>query len=77
MVTKEEEAVVETIKRDPTPPPPPRVLKSVLKRQHEPDQEEVYSEVHETQGAYRGTRSRSRSVAPPRKKVRFSKVLER
>jgi hypothetical protein len=58
------------------PPTSPRVLKSALKRQHEPEPEleEVNSEVHETQGAYRGTRSRSRSVAPSRKRVRFSEV---
>jgi hypothetical protein len=56
------------------PPTSPRVLKSALKRQHEPELEEVNSEVHETQGAYRGTRSRSRSVAPSRKRVRFSEV---
>jgi hypothetical protein len=53
--------------------PTPQVLKSALKRRREDtEQEEVDSEVPETQGAYRGTRSRSRSVAPLRKRVRFS-----
>jgi MULE transposase domain len=70
----QQDTVVDSIEQD-IPPPPPRVLKSALKRQHEPEQEEVDSEVvFETQGAYRGTRSRSRSVAP-RKRVRFSETV--
>jgi hypothetical protein len=54
--------------------PPPQVLKSAMKRQHEPEQDEVDSEVPDAQGAYRGTRSRSRSIAP-RKRVRFSEAV--
>jgi hypothetical protein len=55
--------------------PTPQVLKSALKRRREDtEQEEVESEVLDTQGAYRGTRSRSRSVAP-RKRVRFSETV--
>jgi hypothetical protein len=68
-----EQEIEQEIEQD--PPTPPRVLKSALKRQHEITQEEeVNSEVHGTQGAYRGTRSRSRSVVPLRKRVRFSEV---
>jgi MULE transposase domain len=55
--------------------PTPQVLKSALKRRREDtEQEKVESEVLDTQGAYRGTRSRSRSVAP-RKRVRFSETV--
>jgi hypothetical protein len=55
--------------------PTPQMLKSALKRRREDtEQEEVDSEVPETQGAYRGTRSRLRSVTPLRKRVRFSEV---
>ena len=56
--------------------PTPQVLKSALKRRHEDteQEEEVDSEVPDTQGAYRGTRSRSRSIAP-QKRVRFSETV--
>jgi MULE transposase domain len=52
---EQEDTVAQSIERDPTPSP----RKSALKRRREGGSD---SEVRETQGAYRGTRSRSRRV---------------